>query len=393
MAEEALTAGWAAHGVPPLYVRPGALGTEVGRLAVGLGIQHALVVTDRGVGAAGWADRAARSIRAAGAMAAVWDLVQPDPADTIVHQCRDTVAAGSHDGLIAVGGGSCIDVAKAAAGLHRAGGRLADYEGLGRLVAPGLPVVAVPTTPCGGAELSRHAVIADASGRKYAVSGSHLAPRAVVVDPDTFATAPRDVLVNTILDSLIHAIEAFLARAATPYTDIFAHAAVTAIAKEARAVLTRPGPPAGAAAGLVAGCLAASVAMAEANAGVIHALGYPLTSEYGIPHGRANALMAGTALRALSGARPDRCAELAGAWPGATDLAGAFEGLLGQLGVAPSLAGYGVARDRLPVLASLAIGYEPVLRNTPLRLTEDTLAKMYDQAWLSAAGVTKESWS
>lgn len=398
MAQAALTAAWAAHGVPPLHVGAGTLDAVAGQVTVGLGIRRALVVTDPGVRAAGWADQAAAAIRSAGAAAAVWDLVRPDPADAIVHQCRDVLTAGRHDGLVAVGGGSCIDVAKAAAALHRAGGELADYEGLGLLGEPGLPVVAAPTTPCGGAEMSRHAVIADATGRKFAVSGPHLAPAAVVVDPGTFGTAPPDVLVDTILDSLVHAIEAFLARAATPYSDIFARAAVAAITSEAQAVLPGSGAPAAAVTGLVAGCLAASVAMSEVNAGVIHALGYPLTSHCGIPHGRANALMAGTALRALSRARPDRCAELAQAWLGATrvagttrvagaaDLAGAFERLLGQLGVAQSLAGYGVTRSQLPALAGLAIGYGPVLRNTPLALTENALAQLYDQAWLTSGG-------
>jgi len=379
--------------VPRLAVRPGGL-ASCGELVAGLGIRRALVVTDAGVLAAGWADRVAAAVRAAGGEALVWDEVRPDPADELVHRCRDAVLAGGHDGLVAVGGGSTIDVAKAAAGLAAAGGLLPEYEGLGRLAAPGPPVVAVPTTPCGGAEVSRHAVLAGPQGRKYAVSGPHLAPRAVLVDPDTFATAPRDVLVDTVLDSLIHAVEAFLARAATPYTDLFARAAVAAITRAAGPVLAG-GPGAGSAAAteLVTGCLAAGVAMSEANAGVIHALGYPLTGVYSIPHGRANALVAGAALRVLAGAAPDRCAELAALWsaqsdatrpgsgPAAGDLAGGFGALVRRLGVSGCLAGYGVPRDRLPELAGLACGYQPVLRNSPLDLTEADLVRLYEDAW------------
>jgi alcohol dehydrogenase class IV len=144
-----------------------------------------------------------------------------------------------------------------------------------------------------------------------------------------------------------------------------------------------------------------------------------LTGEYGIPHGRANALVAGAALRALAGAAPQRCAELAALWfragepPGADDLPGAgadgaasaglaaaarcagtagaaelatvFDELRRRLGVG-SLAGYGVPRDRLPELARLACGYQPVLRNSPLDLTEAGLARLYDQAWRDGAG-------
>jgi alcohol dehydrogenase class IV len=461
--------------VPRLHVLPGGL-AACGEVVAGLGIRRALVVTDAGVRAAGWADRVAAAARSVGVQVTVWDQARPDPADELVHRCRDAVLRHGCDGLVAVGGGSVIDVAKATAGLVAAGGPLLPaYEGLGRLAAAGPPVVAVPTTPCSGAEVSRHAVLAAAGGgRKYAVSGPHLAPRAVVVDPDTFATAPRDVLVDTVLDALVHAVEAYLARAATPYSDLFARAAVAAITRAAipalatGAFLARPagGPIAssddqsalserenvalsriergdvtfsqvGAGAGsgraavteLVTGCLLAGVAMAEANAGVIHALGYPLTSEYGIAHGRANALVAGAALRALASAAPRRCGELAALWSspgqppaaaprtaaaephadgvtgrpeagacgdaaavgaggmaGAGALAAAFDELGRRLGMAGSLAGYGVLRDRLPALARLACDYQPVLRNSPLDATEADLARIYDEAWCAGAG-------
>jgi alcohol dehydrogenase class IV len=390
MAGTAVTTGFTTHGVPPLRVGSGAL-DEIGRVVTELGIGRALVITDPGVRAAGWADRVTAAISAAGAAATTWDGVRSNPGDLEVHACRDAVAAHRSDGLVAVGGGSTIDVAKATAGLVAAGGRLPDYAGLGRLTVAGPPVVAVPTTPGSGAEMSRHCVIADpATGRKYAVSGRWMAPRAIVVDPDTFATAPRDVLVDTVLDSLIHAIEAFLARAATPYTDLFSLRAAAAITR-GLAALSDPDSDGSETTELVAGCLAASVAMAEANAGVIHAMGYPLTSEFGIPHGRANSLVAGAALRVVAKTAPQRCAQLSEVWTGASglDLAGDFDELLDRLEVPRWLGGYGVTPDRLPELANLATDYQPVLRNAPVMLTEADLLGIYEDAWAAAGEESK----
>src|SRR5262245_26155855 len=125
---------------------------------------------------------------------------------------------GGHDAVVAVGGGSAIDTAKACSGLVGQGGELADHYGLGRLTQAGPPVIAVPTTPSGGADVSFHAVIASAE-RRYAVSGPHLRPLAVVADQTTWHTAPRDVVGDAVIDAFIHGIEAYLASAATPATD------------------------------------------------------------------------------------------------------------------------------------------------------------------------------
>ncbi|HEX4726199.1 MAG TPA: iron-containing alcohol dehydrogenase, partial [Jatrophihabitans sp.] len=308
MAVPALSgAGWAAIDTPELHVGSGVL-AELGDAVAGLGIARPLLVSDRTVAAAGWVDRVLASLRQAGLDPTSWPQASTDPDVALVQRCRQALQAAGCDGLVAVGGGSVIDLAKAAAGLAAHPGRLTDYEGLGGFIVPGLPVVAVATTPPSGAELSRHAVLADPGGRKFAVSGRWLAPRLVFVDCDALDTVSTDVAIDSVLDSMLHAIEAYLARAATPYTDVCARIAVGTLATVAVPTIAggdRTGGPA-----LVSGCLAAGLAMINANAGVVHALGYPLTSQYGMPHGRANALVAPAALRALAPAVPDRYAEL-----------------------------------------------------------------------------------
>ncbi|MGC7094467.1 iron-containing alcohol dehydrogenase family protein [Amycolatopsis lurida] len=362
---------WTAREQPEIRVGAGAIG-EVGASVSALGLHRPLVVADPGVVAAGWPGRVETCLRAAGLRPRLWSGARPDPDTGVVHRCRDEL--DGHDGIVAVGGGSTIDTAKAAAGLSVHSGRLGDYEGLGRFTEPGVPVAAVLTTPGSGAELSRHATIADGTGRKFAVSGRWLAPKLVLADPDTLATLPPGVAEDTALDALLHAIEAYLARAATPYSDVCARLAVE-ILREAVVPGLRDGLR------LMTGCLTAGMAMANTNAGVVHALGYPLTSEYRIPHGRANALVAPVALRALAAVAPERCAELGRLLGGTPDLAEAFTAVRDRLGVAGPLADYGVPHADLPRLAALATAFKPVLRNTRREFTEAELCGLYSSAW------------
>ena len=387
MAVPALSgAGWTAIDTPELHVGAGLL-DDLGSAVAALGIDRPLLVSDRTVAAAGWVDRALHSLRRAYCDPPSWLQATPDPDAALVERCRKVLQDKRCDGLVAVGGGSVIDLAKAAAGLAVHPGRLTDYEGLGGFTRPGLPVVAVATTPPSGAELSRHAVVADAAGRKFAVSGRWLAPRLVLVDCDTLATVSTDVVIDSVLDSMLHAIEAYLARAASPYTDICARIAVGTLASVAVPTIVggdRSGTPA-----LVSGCLAAGLAMINANAGVVHALGYPLTSQHGLPHGRANALVAPAALRALAPAVPDRYAELGRLLTAdeSTDAAEAFLTWRTELGVSATLSGYGISLADLPQLEAAATAYRPVLSNARRTFTEAQLGNLYRSAWAESETV------
>ena len=350
-----------------------------------LGVERPLVVTDPGVAATGVPERLLADLGGAGA--GLWDGVAPDPTDEHAERCRDRIAAGGHRSVIALGGGSVIDVAKVAAVLATHGGKAADYFGFDRVRRPGLPLVAVPTTPGSGAEVSSHAVLASvASRRKEVIAGLHLLPRAAVVDPVLTLTLPPAQTTWSALDGFIHAIEAFLARRATPLTDTFARLAAPAIARALPRVLAE-GADLAAREELALGCLYSGLAMANANAGAIHALGYPLTSRYRIPHGLANALVAAAALERIAPGRPERCNELAGlltdgdASPGPTPLAARVRQLLAACGVGDRLSGWGVHEKDLPELAAAALHFQSVLANTPVALGRDDLLAIYRAAW------------
>lgn len=318
------------------------------------GMRRALVVTDHGVLAARVVDRV---LDALDVPRSVHVTAQACAAQ--VTACRD--ALPGHDGVIAVGGGSVIDVAKAAIALLGSEEPLESLYGLEHAKGPALPLVAVPTTPGSGGEVSSHAVVTDGN-RRHAISGASLVPRAVVIDPDLTSTLPYPAMLACALDALMHGAEAYLARAATSFSDALALPGVRRIVSSLR----EPDP-----AELSAGCLQANLAMAQANAGLVHALGYPLTQRYGIPHGIANVVVAPAVLRASRHVQEQRDAELASCF-GADDFADALTTFLRRLGVRQSFPA-GDAEE----LAADALRYGPVRANWRFEATEDDMAAMY----------------
>ncbi|GLZ35181.1 alcohol dehydrogenase [Lentzea sp. NBRC 105346] len=316
-------------------------------------VRRALVVTDHGVLAAGVVDRL-------GLDAEVFVAHQPTP-DQIT-ACASALA--DVDGVVAVGGGSVIDVAKAAVALHAMDVPLPDIYGLDKVHGPALPLIVVPTTPGSGGEVSSHAVVTDGS-KRHAVSGACVVPRAVVIDPELAVTLPDDATVACALDALMHGAEAYLARAATPFSDAMALPGVRRIAA-ALPVMGREE--------LALGCLQANLAMAQANAGLVHALGYPLTSRYGIVHGIANVLVAPAVLRASRHVQERRDAELAECL-GAEQFADGLTALLDRLDVPRNL-----HIDDPDGLAQEALHYGPVRANWRFPATATDIATIYRAA-------------
>jgi alcohol dehydrogenase class IV len=378
--------------LPPALLFGRGVSRELPRLLRELGIANPLLATDPSVAAAGIPERLARDLAAAEIPTAIWDGIRPDPDETHAELCAERLLAGGHDAVVAVGGGSVLDAAKVGAALAVVGGRAADLFGFHRVRRPGLPLVAVPTTAGSGSEVSSHAVLVglgegSSPRKKEVVAGFYLLPRATIVDPDWTATLPAAATAHSALDALIHAIEAYLARGATPFTDTFALPALPRLVAALPRVLRRPDDAAAreelSLGGLFAGC-----AMANANAGAIHALGYPLTSRYGVPHGLANALMAPATLARIWQAAPERSGEAARALGGerGADLAERMRAFLAEIGLTDSLASWGVAPDHLPELAHEATRYRPVLDNTPVALSEADLLAIYRSAYAAERG-------
>lgn len=257
------------------------------------GYRKALLLSDAGVLAAGLLEDVRANLPIAHAL--LTDI-EPEPTAETIARLRPAAAEAAPDVLVAVGGGSVIDVAKVLALLLTNEGTLSEYQWGTRPVAqPPLPLVALPTTAGTGAEVSRAAVLAD-RGQKQGVARDELFPRYALVDPELTRTLPPHLTAWTAADALAHALEALVARQANPVSEVLAvEAACTIITHLRRAY--RDGQDMEARLKLSQAATMAGMAMAMAGLGVIHAIASPLGARFPIHHGLSNALLLPFALR------------------------------------------------------------------------------------------------
>lgn len=187
-----------------------------------IGIRRPLIVTDAGVRAAGLVDRVLARLADASAVA-VFDLTPSNPNEAAVRAAVAMFLAQSCDGVIAVGGGSSIDLAKGVAVCSTHEGPLRSFAliegGLARITAATAPVIAIPTTAGTGSEVGRGAVLILDDGRKVGVISAHVVPKVAICDPDLTLDLPARLTAATGMDAIAHCIETFMAPAFNPPAD------------------------------------------------------------------------------------------------------------------------------------------------------------------------------
>ncbi len=212
-----------------------------------------------------------------------------------VEGALERLAGADADVVLAIGGGSAIDTAKAIAGLLRSGTRLMDHlEGVGRGIpypGPAVPLVAVPTTAGTGSEATRNAVISQrgTGGFKKSFRDERLVPVEAVIDPDLLASAPPQLIAANGLDALTQLLEAFVSVKASPFTDALARSGLAAVRDGLLAWHADPGGPAAPAARarMAYAALLSGICLANAGLGAVHGLASPLGALLPIPHGMA----------------------------------------------------------------------------------------------------------
>lgn len=291
----------------------------------------------------------------------------PDPTDQVVEAGVACLEKGNYDCLIALGGGSPIDTAKAIALLHQGGGRIRDYKVPNVVRTEGLPVIAIPTTAGTGSEVTRFTIITDsASDEKMLISGPGCLPAVAIVDYELTYSVPFRTTADTGIDSLTHAIEAYVSRKANLYSDIFAKSAITRISKYLRLACLEP-DNAEAREQMMLGALEGGIAFSNASVALVHGMSRPIGAFFHVPHGLSNAMLlpAVTAFSAASALRRYAdCARFAGVAGESDDqtavgqLVEALRGLNNDLKV-PSPRDYGIDPERyqslLPTMAEQAL--------------------------------------
>lgn len=272
-----------------LRVGAGASQTLVGTLAE-LGLVRPLLVTDPFLVQQGFSERLLAPLVEAGISCGMFGDCVPDPTTDSVDACLNVLRAGDYDCLVALGGGSSLDTAKAVSVLALHGGAMRDYK-VPAVVSSGLPVIAIPTTAGTGAEVTRAAVITDtASQEKMLCMGLGLVPVAALVDFELTMSMPHRLTADTGLDSLCHALEAYVSRKANPFTDSMALTAMRAIAGNVRTACAEPDNRAAREAMMLA-ATQGGIAFANASVTLIHGMSRPIGALFHVPHGLSNAML------------------------------------------------------------------------------------------------------
>jgi alcohol dehydrogenase len=268
---------------------PGAVGRLVPVLKE-FGFETVMVVTDPGLQQAGLVEGVTRQLSEGGIRREVFAEVEPNPKDRNVQAGAEAADRLKPDCLVAVGGGSPIDCAKAVCVVATHGGRVRDYEKRERITAPVLPLIAIPTTAGTGSEVTFSSVITDSGDQfKFTVKHPAIAPRVALVDPEMTFSMPPGLTAATGMDALTHAIEAFTALAAEPLADATALYAIELIARHLRTAVS-DGRNLEARAGMLMGSVLAGIAFSHSDVAAVHCIAEALGGKYDAPHGVCNAV-------------------------------------------------------------------------------------------------------
>ncbi|MBU6949761.1 MULTISPECIES: iron-containing alcohol dehydrogenase [unclassified Hahella] len=257
-----------------------------------LGVSNPLMITDKGVRGAGLSDYVITACSEGGVeMASIFDDVPPDSSTEVVRNIAAVYREQGADSIIAVGGGSVIDTAKAVNILVSEGGdNLAKYSGAGVLKRPLKPFFVIPTTAGTGSEVTSVAVIADRKkGVKLPFGSPFLLPNAAIIDPRMTLTLPAHITAATAMDALTHAVEAYTCMAKNPLSDAYAFSAVKKISEHLLEVMENPKDPQGRLE-LAQASTMAGIAFSNSMVGLVHALGHALGVICHLPHGMCMSL-------------------------------------------------------------------------------------------------------
>lgn len=272
-----------------LRVGAGASG-ELAQTLGELGLARPLLVTDPFMVECGYSGRVETHLADSGLACGVFDQCVPDPTTDSVDAALEIFSAGDFDCVVALGGGSSMDTAKAVAVLARHGGQMSDYK-VPAQVSSGLPIIAIPTTAGTGSEATRVAVITDTQTQeKMLCMGLGLMPVAALVDFELTLTMPYRLTADTGIDSLCHALEAYVSRRANPFTDGIALQAMRTIYENIRTACAEPGNRAAREAMMLA-ATQGGIAFANASVTLIHGMSRPIGALFHVPHGLSNAML------------------------------------------------------------------------------------------------------
>jgi len=364
----------------------------IGHYAARDRVKHAMILTDHGVVQQRLVEPVKESLSSSSVPYEVVDYASQEVPDTIVAQITDRCKQAGTDLLIAVGGGSVIDTAKAVGVLLTNGGSIQDYEGvhgIDGVSRPITPLYVVPTTAGCGSEASQFCIVLDTERwKKIEIFSRKLLPERIFIDPTMTCSMPPDLTASSGMEALANAIEAYFSTWASPLTDTLALDAMRLIAENLRAAVA-DGQNLEARQHMSLAAFEAGLAFTNAQAGAVHALGHSLAGLFGVPERIGDAILLPHVMKANMNADMWRMAKVAEAMgepvEGLSVRAAAqraIDGiklLLVDVGLPTSLEEVGVGKDAISSLSAQAI-QDTFLRTNPRTLDREDIEAIYEDA-------------
>ena len=353
-----------------------------------LGGKHGFIISGPHLNKMGIVASCSESLENAGIKVDAYTETEGNPSVETVEKAAAAFCKSGADFIIALGGGSPMDVAKAVGVVARYGGSITEYEGGDRVPGDIIPLIAIPTTAGTGSEVTAFSVITDHSRNyKLTVFSYKLIPAYAILDPELLTTAPVSVAAACGIDAMVHALEAYISKDASPFSDAMAEKALELIGKNIRRYVADR-TDIEAAEAMITGSLFAGIAFSWARLGDVHAMSHSVSAYFDVPHGVANAILLPTIVE--YNALADRgkylklfnCISLTPASEAEFEpfmLVDLLTELNEQLGIPGSLGEVGVTADKFDAMADDAMKSGNIAVNPRSTIKKDVLF-LYEKA-------------
>ena len=363
---------------------------RVGELLAAMNCRRVLLVTDKGILNAGLLQPALDGLAGHQITATLYSDVQADPPEAVILDAVASARRHAIDSVLAIGGGSSMDVAKLVALLVGSGENIVGIYGVGNAKGPRLPLILVPTTAGTGSEVTPISIVTTGAEEKKGVVTPLLLPDWAVLDAQLTLGLPPQVTAMTGIDAMVHAIEAFTSkRLKNALSDLLAKQALTLLSAHIEAACTHGRSDPEVRQQMLMGSMLAGMAFANAPVAGVHALAYPIGARFHVAHGLSNSLVLPQVLRFNAEAGAEQYAELADilvptaagdAQQKTQQLIVYFEALIDRLQLPARLSQVGIAEKDLDALAADAMLQTRLLINNPKDISQADARAIYAQA-------------
>ena len=305
--------------IPATIIVGAGASNEAGEQARRLGVKSALLVTDSYMVSSGLAGKVADSMRREGVRVTVYSGVQPDPTDLNVLEGLGMLRENRCGMAVGLGGGSPMDCAKAISVMSANPPPISLYAGLHKVPNKGVPIITIPTTAGTGAEVTKVVVIGDtARNVKMMILDLNLIPDVALVDYELTMSCPSQLTANVGVDTLVHAVEAYVSVKASPMTDPYALSSIRHVSENLLTAYNEPDNRE-AREGMTLAALQAGIAFPNSSVCLVHGMSRPVGALYHVPHGLSNAVLFPAVTEFSIGGAPERYATVSRTMGYATD--------------------------------------------------------------------------